>query len=127
MTGHKVTDIVENEVYADFQKITKRKLATFTNPETHYPYLIRAYFAEGVGNDKDNTYIEFFGARDPHDLQIFDVVDRTFLHEEKLAINDLEVYNGDIYFLDTYVGLYRLDVTKDHKLLITGKLKREGM
>ena len=29
--------------------------------------------------------------------------------------------------MDSYVGLYRLDVTKDHKLLITGKLKREGM
>lgn len=107
--------------------VTKRKMAKFTNPETHYPYVIRAYFAEGVQAEADNTYIEFFGAQDPHDLQNFGLVDRTYLHEPKLAINDLEVYNGDIYFLDSFVGLYRLDITKDHKLLITGKLKRAGM
>jgi hypothetical protein len=89
LTGHTVTKIIQNDVYADFKTVTKRKLATFTNPETHYPYLIRAYFAEGVESNKDNTYIEFFGAQDPYDLQIFAVVDRTFLHEIKLAINDL--------------------------------------
>jgi hypothetical protein len=69
LTEHKITKIVQNAVFADFKTVTKRKLATFTNPETHYPYLIRAYFAEGVGSSKDNTYIEFFGAQDPFDLQ----------------------------------------------------------
>jgi hypothetical protein len=53
-----------------------------------------------VEKEKNNTYIEFFGAQDPFNLQIFAVVDRTFLHEIQLAVNDLEVYNGDIYFLD---------------------------
>lgn len=79
-----------------------------------------------MDKEKNNTYIEFFGAQDPFNLQVFAVVDRTFLHEIQLAVNDLEVYNGDIYFLDEYVGLYRLDVLKDHKLLISGKMKRPG-
>ena len=45
LTGHAVTQIIENEVYADFRTVTKRKLAKFTKPTTHYPYLIRAYLA----------------------------------------------------------------------------------
>ena len=48
------------------------------------------------------------GAQDPYDLQYFGLIDRSFLFEPKLAINDLEVYNGDIFILCEYVGLYRL-------------------
>ena len=32
LTGHKITKIVQNELYADFRMVTRRKLAKFTNP-----------------------------------------------------------------------------------------------
>jgi len=32
LTGHTVAKVIQNEVYADFRTVTKRKLAKFTNP-----------------------------------------------------------------------------------------------
>lgn len=61
------------------------------------------------------------------DLQSFGVVDRTYLHKEKLALNDVVAYNGHLYILDSFFGLFRLAVLKDHRILIYGSYQQQGM
>lgn len=59
---------------------------------------------------RGNTYMEIFSVRDPYDIQIMKVLDRTYLHTNTLSIIDAKVYLGDIFFLDYINGLYRLDI-----------------
>lgn len=54
--------------------------------------------------------MEIFSVRDPYDIQIMKVLDRTYLHTNTLSIIDAKVYLGDIFFLDYINGLYRLDI-----------------
>lgn len=44
-------------MFVSFSDVTKRKLIKFRHPKTGYTYLLRTYFADGVGSESDNTYI----------------------------------------------------------------------
>lgn len=59
--------------------------------------------------------------RDPYNLQIMKVIDRTFLHLKTLQIMDVKIYLGDIFVLDYLHGLYRLDILRNNDVLIMGK------
>lgn len=99
----------------------------FSDAETGYVYLLRAYEAQGVDVDhRDNTYIELFSARNPHELELLRIVDRSFIHAKTLSISDIKVYMNDIYFIDYVNGLYRLDVLKNQHLLVRGRYNKEG-
>lgn len=69
LTTHAVSHTVRNDIFVEFTKITKRKIMKYHDPETGYIYLIRAYDATGVDiENRENTYMEIFSARDPHKL-----------------------------------------------------------
>ena len=70
--------------------------------------------------------MEVFSARNPTDLQLIRVVDRSFLHLKSLTIMDLKIYLGDIFFLDVLYGLYRLDIQKNQDIAITARYDKEG-
>jgi hypothetical protein len=36
-------------------------------------------------------------------------------------------YNGDLFVLDSYLGLIRLKIIKDHRILIQGIYRQTGM
>lgn len=65
--------------------------------------------------------MEIFSIRDPYDVQIMKVIDRTYCHVSTLSIIDAKVYLGDIFFLDYFHGLYRLDILANNDVLITGR------
>lgn len=54
------------------------------------------------------------------------VIDRTYLHVTTLSIIDAKVYLGDIFFLDYFHGLYRLDILANNDVLITGRYVKDG-
>lgn len=64
--------------------------------------------------------------RDPYDIQIMKVIDRTYLHTKTLSIIDAKVYLGDIFMLDYINGLYRLDILHNNDVLITGRYIKDG-
>lgn len=70
--------------------------------------------------------MEIYSVRDPYDIQIMKVIDRTYLHLSTLAITDAQVYLGDIFFLDYLHGLYRLDILASNDVLITGRYHKDG-
>lgn len=70
--------------------------------------------------------MEIFSVRDPYDIQIMKVLDRTYLHTNTLSIIDAKVYLGDIFFLDYINGLYRLDIMNNVQVLITGRYIKDG-
>ena len=114
-------------MYVNFKKITARKVMKFKDPETGYVYLLRAYEAQGVDEaNRLNTYMELFSAKDPHNLEVIQLIDRSFIHEKSLSITDVKVYMNDIFFLDYLHGLYRLDMRKSQELAITGRYDKDG-
>lgn len=72
--------------------------------------------------------MEIFSARYPDDLQLIKLIDRTFLHlpSNTLEIVDVEMYMGDIFFLDYFHGLFRLDVMKSQDVRITGRYRQDA-
>jgi hypothetical protein len=54
------------------------------------------------------------------------VIDRTYCHAKTLSIIDAKVYLGDIFFLDSINGLYRLDILPNNDVLITGRYIKDG-
>jgi hypothetical protein len=67
-------------MFVSYTDISKRKFTRYHDPESGYSYIIRTYLADGVDHiNAGNTYIEFFSAFDPFDLQLLRVVDRSFL------------------------------------------------
>lgn len=70
--------------------------------------------------------MEVFSARDPKDLQLLRVIDRTFMHVRTLEITEVKIYLGDIFLLDYLFGLYRLDVMQNQDVRITGRYDKEG-
>jgi hypothetical protein len=43
-----------------------------------------------------------------------------------LSIVDFKIYLGDIFFLDYWSGLYRLDILRSNHIVITGRYLKEG-
>jgi hypothetical protein len=70
--------------------------------------------------------MEIFSVRDPFDIQIMKLIDRSWLNLATLSITDAIVYLGDIFFLDYNRGLYRLDILKNIYVNVTGRYLAEG-
>lgn len=114
--------VVYNDMYESFTSITRRKFTRYHDPHTGYEYIIRTYFANGVDEGhRGNTYIEYWSAYDIQDLQIMRVIDRSYLGLDELAIVDFKVYLGDMFMLDYFRGVYRLDITHGQHIVITGR------
>lgn len=127
LTTHNVTRQVKNSMYVKYTNITKRKIMKYKDAQTNFEYLLRVYPADGVNQEqRHNTYMEIFSIRDPYDIQIMKVIDRTYCHVSTLSIIDAKVYLGDIFFLDYFHGLYRLDILANNDVLITGRYVKEG-
>lgn len=54
------------------------------------------------------------------------VMDRSFLHQNRLAITDFEVYLGDIYVLDYHTGLIKFDISKQQSIVVVGRYRSDS-
>jgi hypothetical protein len=54
------------------------------------------------------------------------VMDRSFLHQDKLSITDFEVYLGNIYILDFYSGVITFDITPQQTIQIDGRYRTDS-
>lgn len=114
-------------MFVKYTQLTKRKIMKFKDDHTGYEYVLRVYPADGVNHEqRGNTYMEIFSVRDPYDIQIMKIIDRTYVHTNTLSIIDAKVYLGDIFFLDYLNGLYRLDILHNSDVLITGRYVKDG-
>jgi hypothetical protein len=104
-----------NEFYGDFNHHTRRKLFRYHDAHNGIEYIIRAYMSHD-----NNSYIELLHASDIKNIEVLRVFDRSQLSLDKLNIVDIHVYLGDIFFLDYYTGLYRLDILRGQMIQVTG-------
>ena len=112
-------------MYVPFSNIYHRKIRLLT--ENGYHYLIRAYFAEHVDDHfDDNTYCEIMSVNNPMKPWTIRVMDRSFLHQDKLSIMDFEVYLGDIYLLDYHSGVIKFDITSAQTIVIVGRYRTDS-
>ena len=51
------------------------------------------------------------------------IIDRSFLHQDKLSITDFKVYLGDTYLLDYHTGVIRFNLTRAQDILIRGRYR----
>lgn len=130
LTTHTLKKKVQNDIYIDFQTITRRKLMKFSHPEAGgFTYMLRSYFSDGVDKDhSDNTYMELFmvPVEDPTDIQPLSILDRSILNLKALRIMDAEIYLDDIFLLDYDTGLVRLDILQSQRVAITGWYRDRG-
>jgi hypothetical protein len=116
---------VKNDMYVPFSNIFHRKIRLLT--EDGYHYLFRAYFAEHVDpHFDDNTYVEIMSVNNPLKPWTIRVMDRSFLHQDKLSIMDFEVYLGDIYILDYHSGVIKFDITTSQTIVIAGRYRTDS-
>jgi hypothetical protein len=116
---------VKNDMYVGFTKITYRKIGLLT--ENGYHYLIRAYFASHVDEvHRRNTYVELMSVNNPMKPWTIRVMDRSFLHQDSLAITDFEVYLGDIYILDYHSGVIKFDISNQQTIVIVGRYRTDS-
>lgn len=54
------------------------------------------------------------------------IMDRSFLLQDKLSIEDFKLYLGDMYILDYHSGVTRFDITGAQDILITGRYRTNG-
>ena len=78
---------VKNDMYVAFTVMRARKIRL--HYENQYVYLIRSYFANAVDPlHRDNTYAEIISLQNPMKPWTVRVMDRSFLHQNRLAITD---------------------------------------
>lgn len=73
----------------------------------------------------NNSYVELFHASDIKNPEILRVFDRSQLSLKQLNIADIHIYLGDIFILDYYTGLYRLDILRGQMIEVTGHYPAE--
>lgn len=116
---------VKNDMYVPFTNIRHRKIRLHT--EDGYHYLIRAYFAEAVDLiHATNTYAEILSVNNPMKPWTIRVMDRSFLHQDKLTITDFEVYLGDIYILDYFSGVIKFDISRQQTIIVVGRYRTDS-
>lgn len=116
---------VKNDMYVGFTTITHRKIAL--HEEDGMMYLIRAYFAEYIDEvHRHNTYAEIISLSNPMKPWTIRVMDRSFLHQDKLSITDFEVYLGDIYILDYFSGVIKFDISPQQTIVIVGRYRTDS-
>jgi hypothetical protein len=54
------------------------------------------------------------------------VIDRSYMGLKELALTDFKIYLGDIFILDYFRGIYRLDITRGQHIVITGHYEGES-
>lgn len=54
------------------------------------------------------------------------VMDRSFLHQDKLSVTDFDVYLGDIYILDYHSGVIKFDITTSQTIVIAGRYRTDS-
>jgi len=54
------------------------------------------------------------------------VIDRSFLHQDKLSITDFMIYNGDIYILDYFSGVIRLSLTPAQSIIVDARYRTDS-
>lgn len=118
---------LNNQLYVNFTSITRRRLNLYSDHETGHHYMLRAYFADGVDiANRHNTYIDVFLITDPLQPWSLRVIDRSIIHKTEFAITDFKMYLGDIYVLDYWQGLYRVDITNHMQIVLLGHYSAEG-
>ena len=81
-------------------------------------YLIRSHFGDSVDHQHShNTYMEVFIMKNPLKPRIIKLIDRSFLHQDKLAITDFKVYNRQIFLLDFHNGFSVFGLTPAQHLV----------
>ena len=116
---------VENDMYIPFTQVSRRRM--FLYEENGYLYIVRGYFANSVGeHHTHNTYLEVMVANDPFKCRTLRVIDRSFLHEDKLSIMDFKVYYGSIYMLDYHNGVTVLSITNSQQISINGRYRTDS-
>lgn len=114
-----------NDMYVEYTKITRRRMVILR--ENGYDYLIRAYFADSIDpHNAHNTYLEIMTFVDPFKPRTLKVMDRSFLHQDKLSITDFKLYMGNMYLLDYHSGVIVFDITPSQNILITGRYRTDS-
>jgi hypothetical protein len=73
-----------------------------------------------------NTYADVMIATDPMNLEVIEVIDRSFLGLTSLKVADIHVYLGEIYMLDESKGLHRILITEEDNLVWKGFYEAKG-
>jgi hypothetical protein len=114
-----------NDMWIGFTQISRRKIFHYT--EDGEEYLWRAYFADSVDEvHRNNTYAELLLINDPFKPWTIKVMDRSFIHQEKLSITDFRIYLGDMYILDWHTGVISFDITPSQNIVIKGRYRTAG-
>ena len=65
-------------------------------------------------------------ANNPFKCRTLRVIDRSFLHEDKLSITDFKVYYGSIYMLDYHNGVTVFGITNSQQIEIRGRYRTDS-
>lgn len=60
---------------------------------------------------------------DPYKPWVIKVMDRSYLHQDKMSITDFHIYLGDIYVLDYHTGVISFDITPSQNIVIKGRYR----
>lgn len=63
---------------------------------------------------------------DPFKPRTLKVMDRSFLHQDRLSITDFKLYMGNMYLLDYHSGVIVFDITPNQNILITGRYRTDS-
>ena len=114
-----------NDMYVEYTKMTRRRFVLLR--ENGYDYLIRAYFADSIDHQNaHNTYLEIMTFVDPFKPRTLKIMDRSYLHQDKLSITDFKLYMGNMYVLDYHSGVIIFDITPSQNILITGRYRTDS-
>lgn len=105
--------------------MTRRRMVLLR--ENGYDYLIRSYFADAVDPKyAHNTYLEIMTFVDPFKPRTLKVMDRSYIHQDRLSITDFKLYMGNMYLLDFHSGVIIFDITSAQNILITGRYRTDS-
>lgn len=63
---------------------------------------------------------------DPFKPRTIKVLDRSFLHQDKLSITDFKLYMGNMYILDYHSGVIVFDITPNQNIVIEGRYRTDS-
>ncbi len=63
---------------------------------------------------------------DPFKPRTLKIMDRSYLHQDKLSITDFKLYMGNMYLLDYHSGVIVFDITPNQNILITGRYRTDS-
>ena len=63
---------------------------------------------------------------DPFKPRTMKIMDRSYLHQDKLSITDFKLYMGNLYLLDYHSCVIIFDITPNQNILITGRYRTDS-